>query len=58
MVGFWCEMTHVRTEVSRAVVDFVATSSPRSANTLIAIPDTTAINVQNVISFPNQSRTR
>jgi hypothetical protein len=58
MIGFWCEMTHARTELSKAVVDLAATSSPRSANTLIAIPDTTAINVQNVISFPNQSRTR
>jgi hypothetical protein len=51
-------MTHARTELSRAVVDLAATSSPKSANTLIAIPDTTAINVQNVINFPNQSRTR
>lgn len=58
MTGFWCEMTHARTELSKVVVDFSATSSPRSANTLIAIADTTAINVQNVITFPNQSRTR
>src|SRR3982074_1192855 len=56
--GLWCDMNHARTELSNCVVECAATSSPKSANTPIAIADTRTMSVQNVISLPSQSRGR
>ena len=56
--AFWWSRNHARTALSKCAVECSATSSPTSAKTASAPADTTAMRVQNVISFRNQSRTR